>query len=156
MHSVAGFEAWSRLVQQPLIWLGEADPFSNITSMRAMDPTLDELATLINVLRTAFPDANTKFTVAMCRKKAEEQKSDNHGRPYFVRQDLRDLMTFNGKINLKSFGHLLGRHKGRIKDGWYYQPAGTVEGSAAYALVGPPGQPPQAAAQPPAQEEAPF
>jgi hypothetical protein len=148
MHSVAGFEEWSRLVQQPLMWLGEGDPFSNITSMRAMDPTLDELATLLDALRSAFPKANTKFTVAMCRKKAEEQRADNHGRPYFAHQELRDLMTFNGKINLKSFGHLLGRHKGRIKDSCYYEPAGTVQGSAAYILVGP-----EVAEQPPAQEE---
>src|SRR5262249_4042886 len=31
MHSVAGFEAWSRLIQQSLMWLGMADPFGNIT-----------------------------------------------------------------------------------------------------------------------------
>jgi putative DNA primase/helicase len=149
MHSVAGFEDWSSLVQQPLMWLGMADPFGEITSMRAMDPTLEELTNLVNVLRNTFKEGE-KFTVAMCQKKADEQSSDNHGRSYYIRQDLRDLMTFNGKLNTKSFGRLLGRHLERIKDGWYYEPAGRVHGAAAYVLVRVPGQ---GQPQPPAQEE---
>jgi putative DNA primase/helicase len=154
MHSVAGFEDWSSLVQQPLMWLGMADPFGEITSMRAMDPTLEELTNLLNVLRNTFKEGD-KFTVAMCQKEADKQSSDNHGRPYYVRQDLRDLMTFNGKLNARSFGRLLGKHLERIKDGWYYEPAGTVHGAAAYVLVRVPGQG-QGQPQPPAQEEPPM
>src|SRR5262245_37288809 len=88
MHSVAGFEEWSRLVQQPLMWLGMADPFGNITSMRAMDIQTDELQRLHKVLREIFKSGD-KFTVAMCRKKADEQGSDNHGRPYLKHPELR-------------------------------------------------------------------
>jgi hypothetical protein len=109
------------------MWLGMADPFGNITSMREMDPTLDELSNLLNVLRDNFK-AGDIFTVAECHKRAEEWGGPN-------RQALRDLMIVDGKINTKSFGRLLARFLQRVKDGWYYEPAGKVNNSAAYKLV---------------------
>jgi putative DNA primase/helicase len=136
MHRVAGFEKWSQLVQQSLIWLGIADPYGNITRMRAADTTLDELQRLHKVLREIFKPTD-KFTTALCRKKAEEQIPDMHGYKY-RHLELRELMTVNGKFNPEIFGRLLGKHKNRITDGcWYYRPAGTLDGSAAYMLCGP-------------------
>src|SRR5262249_14184687 len=149
MHSVAGFEAWSRLIQQSLMWLGMADPFGNITSMRAMDIQSDELQKLHKALRDIFKSGD-KFTVAMCSRKADEIRTTAYGKPVFSWPELRDLMTVHGKPNERSFGRLLGRHRGRITDGgWYYKPAGILQGSSAYILVGPASQD----AQPPAQEE---
>jgi len=157
MHSVAGFEEWSRLVQQSLMWLGMADPFGNITSMRAMDIQADELQTVHKVLREIFKSGD-KFTVAMCKRKAEEMRTTAYGKSEFMWPELRDLMTVHGKINERSFGRLLGRHRGRITDGgWHYKPAGTLDGSMAYMLVGPPtqdAQPPAQDAQPSVQDEA--
>jgi hypothetical protein len=150
MHSVAGFEAWSRFVQQPLMWLGMADPCGNITSMREMDIQSDELQRLHAALRGILKPSY-KFTVAMCKLKADEMIPNAYGKSEFKHPGLRDLMTFNGKINERLFGRLLGRHQGRITDdGWYYKPAGIVDGSSAYMLVGPTAK----GAQPPAQEEA--
>jgi len=48
---VTGFEQWSRLVQQALIWLDEEDPWGTIEEMRAMDPQEDELQRLHDVLK---------------------------------------------------------------------------------------------------------
>jgi len=150
MHSVAGFEEWSRLVQQALMWLGMADPFGNITSMREMDIQSDELQKLHKVLRAIFKSGE-KFTTAMCSRKADEMLGGgSFVKPTFRWPELRELMTVHGKINEKSFGRLLGRHRGRITaGGWYYKPAGILQGSSAYMLVGPAGKD----AQPPAQEE---
>jgi len=151
MHSVAGFEDWSRLVQQPLLWLGMADPFGNITSMRAMDIQADELQTVHKVLREIFKSGD-KFTVAMCKRKAEDMRTNTFGKTVFNWPELRDLMTVHGKINEKSFGRLLARHRGRITaGGWHYKPAGILQGSMAYLLVGPAGK----GAQPPAQDAQP-
>jgi putative DNA primase/helicase len=149
MHSVAGFEAWARFVQQPLLWLGMADPWGNITSMRAMDIQSDELLGLHKVLREIFKSGD-KFTVAMCKRKAEEMRTSAYGKPEFNWPELRELMTVHGKINEKSFGRLLGRHRGRITDkGWHYKPAGTQHGGMAYMLVGPTAK----STQPPPQGE---
>jgi len=149
MHSVAGFEAWSRLVQQALMWLGMADPFGNITSMREMDIQSDELQKLHKALRDILKSGE-KFTVAMCSRKANEMRTTAYGKPEFSWPELRELMTVNGRINERSFGRLLGRHRGRMTDGgWYYKPAGILDGSMAYVLVGPTSQ----GTQPPAQDD---
>src|SRR5262245_5375449 len=83
-----------------------------------MDPTIEELRQLIDVLKKYFPTPNQFFTVADCERLAQEQDSDSMGRPRFKRQDLRDVMTFHGKVNVKSFGWLLKRHRDRVVDGW--------------------------------------
>jgi putative DNA primase/helicase len=148
MHSVAGFEAWARFVQQPLIWLGMADPCGNITSMREMDIQSDELQKVHKVLRDIFKPGG-KFTTAICSRKADEMRTNLFGKQEFKWPELRELMTVHGKINERSFGRLLARHRGRITDkGWHYQPAGIVDGSMAYMLVSPKGY----VAPPPTQE----
>jgi len=136
MHSVAGFEAWSRLVQQPLMWLGMADPCGNITSMRAMDAQSDELQRLHSVLRMIFKSGDT-FTTAMCSRNAGEMRTTAYGKTEFKWPELRDLMTVNGRLNPEHFGRMLGRHVNRMVGGWCYRPARNVQGSKAYVLVGP-------------------
>jgi len=118
---IAGFEGWSRLVQQPLIWLGEEDPFGGMDELRALDPKLEELQALLEALKKYFK-ADEPFTVADCRKKAEELVDQYSYQRQYVRQDLRDVMTdARGQINDKSFGRKLVRHRDRIHDGWYMQ-----------------------------------
>lgn len=132
---VAGFEDWSRLVQQPLLWLGIADPLGGIESARATDPTLEELRRLISVLRRCFPLGS--FTVGDCERLAEEQEADpvRIGGWRFKNRDLRDLMTFHGKINVVSFGHLLRRHRDRVIDGWCVRVSPGKDANT-YRLVG--------------------
>jgi putative DNA primase/helicase len=124
MNVVAGYEEWSRYVQQPLIWLGMDDPFGNINEMRSVDPTEGELQRLIDVLKKHF--GKGQFTVSDCRELAEG------------RQDLRDLMTFHGSVNVKSFGRLLSRHLERVRGGWQIVTE-SKEGDRVlrYRLIGP-------------------
>src|SRR5262249_33352430 len=114
-----GFETWSRLVQQPLIWLGKQDPFGSIDELKALDPKQDELRALLGVLQKYF-NANQTFTVADCWQKAEETEfSGQSGRWQPKNQDLREVMTDRyGKVDQRSFGHKLMRHRDRICDGW--------------------------------------
>jgi hypothetical protein len=128
MHSVAGFEAWSQFVQQPLMWLGMADPYGNITRMRAADHTLDELRTLLKVLSDVF-NAGDTFTVAKCKTLSNQHLN------------LRELMNFKGQLDTKAFGRLLGRYQGRTRDGWSYQATDTLsDGYIVYKLEGPSGE----------------
>lgn len=119
---VAGFEAWSRLVQQPLIWLGEADPFGSMEELKALDPKQDELHELLGVLKKYF-EADEQFAVADCWQKAEEKEQERHSfRWYYKNQDLRKAMTDNyGKVDQRSFGQKLMRHRDRMCNGWCIQ-----------------------------------
>ena len=38
MTPLAGFDAWSRMVREPLLWLGEGDPVVSMEKARASDP----------------------------------------------------------------------------------------------------------------------
>jgi hypothetical protein len=135
MHAVAGFEGWSRWVQQPLLWPGMEDPFGGKEAMRAMDPTLAELQRVISVLRKYQGDLAGRFNVADCARLAEEQESDSMGRSRYKRQDLRDLMTSHGKINNLIFGHLLRTHRDRFCDGWCIKFAGSTAAGVSYELA---------------------
>lgn len=120
VHNVAGYETWSRLVQQPLVWLGMADPLGDMSTMRAVDTTAQTLTRLIEVLKKHFA-AGQQFTVADCLRLAEEQETDARGRERYKRPDLRDIMIFHNKVDGKEFGSVLRRHRGRINDGWRVQ-----------------------------------
>src|SRR5262249_49880227 len=83
MHAVAGYEEWSRMVQQPLMWLGMDDPFGGMGSTRAMDPTMEELQRLLDVLKKYRDALAGRFTVAGCERLAEEKIPDVRGIPQF-------------------------------------------------------------------------
>ena len=37
---LVGFDGWSKVVREPLIWLGEQDPVSSMEAARAADPSV--------------------------------------------------------------------------------------------------------------------
>jgi putative DNA primase/helicase len=117
IKTVTGYEDWSKRVQQPLTWLGEADPMGGVEKLRAMDPHREELRRLIDALKKSRTALGDSFTVSDCTKLTEQMTTNSFGRTVFDHPELRDLMTLRGKVNGRYFGHLLGRHVGRIIDG---------------------------------------
>src|SRR5262249_8844318 len=129
------------------MWLGESDPLGSMGDMRALDPTLEELQRIHDVLRKYFTET---FTVADCSRLAEERDGWQ-----YRREDLRQLMTFRDKINLKSFGRMLARHRDRIgRDGWCLKSMPSTTASNAYQMVAPAAAP--VAAAPTTDVEIPF
>lgn len=97
---VAGFEQWSTIVQQPLIWLGLEDPMKGMEDMRGMDPRQEWLVRLLITLYKTFE--NNPFTVADC---ADRARNGN--------QDMKELMTDGKDINTRSFGRELKRSRNK-------------------------------------------
>jgi len=116
---VAGFEAWSCLIQQPLIWLGKQDPYGSMDALKALDPKQEELQALMDALKKHF-NADAIFTVADCYQKAEETEFSGQSiRWQYKNQALREVMTSqHGKVDQRSFGQKLMRHRDRICNGW--------------------------------------
>jgi putative DNA primase/helicase len=101
---VAGFEAWSRLIQQSLIWLGETDPHSGMDELKALDPVQGELQTLMDLLSEYFAD-DEEFTIAAFKQEYDQRYHQTTLGPY-------------GKfINSKAIGRLFLKHRGRIFKG---------------------------------------
>jgi putative DNA primase/helicase len=116
MERVTTFELWSKWVQQPLMWLGESDPFGGKEDMRAADPHGGERDKVLSILSKLFKH-NDEFMVADCREKAEEvSHTDQQRGVVYLNQELRDLMTVKGKIDNREFGKMLDRHRDRRDD----------------------------------------
>ena len=49
-----GFERWSRLVREPLIWLGCADPLDTREAIRAKNPDLEHLTAIVTAWWEAY------------------------------------------------------------------------------------------------------
>jgi hypothetical protein len=135
-NSVAGFEQWSRLVQQALIWLGMDDPLGAMEEMQTMDPQEEKLKQLMAALHECKFDDN-KFTVAKCNDKINEPTGERgpFGQPIYKHTALRELMSSEGKINLRSFGQWLMQMRDKICDGWQIRVSGTKGPARIYHLV---------------------
>ena len=72
---------------------------------------------LLDTLRRYIAPGH-RFTVAGCERLATEKEPGPTGWAQYKRQELRDLMSVNGKINARVFGHLLRNYRDRILNGW--------------------------------------
>jgi putative DNA primase/helicase len=108
--AVAGFEGWSGKVQQPLVWLGCADPRKSQDSARDMDPDRASLRQRIGALVGAF-GAN-EFTAADIAQVATEGNDRIPPQP-----NLREAYNNrDGKISAKSVGWQMKRDIDRVVD----------------------------------------
>ena len=51
---LGSFEEWSRMVREPLVWLGEADPVAVLEDVRRSDPRLGRLKQMMSAWETVF------------------------------------------------------------------------------------------------------
>jgi len=143
MKRDAGFDQWSELVQQPLIWLGMADPLGAMEAMRAMDPEQEDLQRLYDALQACLTTEQERrhFTVAMCTDKANDTVGRGEfGPPKYKYPALRELMIVKGQINTRHFGRVLAGARDKIRDGWcikVVETPGVRTAANAYCLIGP-------------------
>ena len=69
---VAGFEEWSRLVQQPLMWLGMPDPLGNRETMRGLDDKGTGAGSALGCVEEYHVELGNGFTVAELARLANE------------------------------------------------------------------------------------
>lgn len=120
---LGSYEEWCRVVREPLVWLGEADPVKTIDSAREEDPELLMLTAVLVGLRKAL--GNEKMTAGGIKDVAEEREEASSGidlgrRPYLhpeLHQALVDAAGIRGTIDTRRLGCYLKRHKGRIVKG---------------------------------------
>ncbi|WP_409187617.1 hypothetical protein [Bradyrhizobium sp. RDM4] len=112
---LAGFSGWSRVVREPLIWLGLPDPVQSMESARSLDPERGELRQRIAALTGAF-GIEKEFTAAeVCRKAIET----SHGGSALAHPGLLEAFsrTDGRPLTAKSIGHQLMKHAGRVSAG---------------------------------------
>jgi hypothetical protein len=102
--AINGFELWSDLCRQPLLWLGYPDPASNLFNALKSDPAKDELARVMAAWDDAFGASPTSVKQAI--KKSE---SDN-----VLRDTLLEVAEGRpNEIDRKKLGYYLKKSLGR-------------------------------------------
>ena len=132
MNAVSGFEDWSLMVQQPLMWLDMKDPLGAMEEARAQDPEREKLQQLLDVLKKYRNNLGEHFNAADCERLAEEQQMGAYQRPEYKRTDLRELMTNRGRVDTTYFGRLLSKQVGKWYSGFRYVRGSQVGGRATY------------------------
>lgn len=108
--SMAGYEDWSDLCRQPLLWLGLADATESVFAAMAEDPDRETLDRLLRGWQAAFGR-----TAAMVRDAVRVSVVDDENAE--LREVLHDIADERGDINRRRLGWWIKRHAGRIVDG---------------------------------------
>jgi hypothetical protein len=121
---LASYEDWCRMVREPLVWLGAADPVKTIDVARDEDPELVLLVAVMGELRKLLGD--DLMTVGDIKDSANEREMSNdnyhgYGAPRYSRPELRQVLIdaagTRGEIDGRRLGGFLTRFRGRIVGG---------------------------------------
>ncbi len=127
VKNINGLEQWSRFVQQPLVWLGEADPVKSQADARKRDPDRGALRTRILAVVNHF-QGEKRFTAKDVHDKASKFFN---GEP--VNRDLFDAFSRHdgkGLMDAPSIGTQLSKDEGRVINNFSIHVASDVKGEA--------------------------
>lgn len=117
------FEEWSRLVREPLVWLGLPDPVDSLRVLEASDPERTQLASMLQAVRDAYGVGQFKVATLLLASKAKQQSRLDGGAVLSDEQAgalleaLQSVCERNGELNAKALGRWLLRVQGRIEGG---------------------------------------
>jgi hypothetical protein len=119
---LGGFEGWSQLVRNALLWLGEEDPVQTIETARAEDPERQRLEAVITQWHAVLEDRSvTTRRVIEEACAATTQKGTVPGDPdrlLFIHPDFRnallDVAGESGRVSARRLGTWLGANKRKV------------------------------------------
>jgi hypothetical protein len=119
---LGGFEGWSALVRDTLLWLGEADPVDTIEGARNEDPDQQKLAAVVTRWWEVL--GNRSITVRLVIEEAcgfsldPTPSNPNHiayWHPEF-RNALLDVANERGRVSAERLGRWIARNKHKVVD----------------------------------------
>lgn len=114
---LAGFHEWNKMVREPLMWAGLADPCESMVVFRVDDPELDLLSRLIGFWKDSF--GALPLTIREATTKVEIEK--NMYEAYAGLLEVFQEVSRNEKINNNKIGCWFKRVEGRVVDGMSLQ-----------------------------------
>ena len=107
--SLAGYDEWSNLCRQPLLWLGCDDPVKSVFDAMADDPDRETLEQLLRAWQACFGKKPT-----MVRDAIKFTLSDFSDARDELCEVLKDIAGEREGINRRSLGRWIKRNSGRI------------------------------------------
>ena len=105
------FTDWDRLVRNPLLWLGAADPLDTQAEIRASDPVREALVALLHAWQEVFRNESASVAQAVEAAIAPGMSS----RPQLLDALIAIAGERNGEINARRLGRYLKRNVRRIE-----------------------------------------
>ena len=127
--ALAGYQAWSELCRQPLLWLGLPDPAEAVFEAMADDPDRDTLGRLLTAWETCFGRKPT-----MVREAVNYEKEDISSNDSELSEVLHDIAGERNGINRRVLGRWIKRHSGRIVNGLRFVRAGGSRSAEAWQV----------------------
>ena len=125
-----GYDDWSALVRQPLLWLGVADPVANVVEQLAADPNREELGRLLTAWRKTFGSSAAHVADAV-----EKTLPGTYGSSTELFEVCMELAEERGQINRRRLGKWIARHAGRIVDGLRFEKGSSKSYSQKWRVV---------------------
>lgn len=126
LRPFGSFDQWSRMVREPLVWMGLPDPVESIRTLEAIDPEREGLRVMLSAVSAAVGRREFKsadLIVAAQRSKRQADLADAGG-PSINQEDeqrLHEALTSvcerNGEFNAKMLGRWLLKMHGRYEGG---------------------------------------
>jgi hypothetical protein len=117
---LGGFEEYTRMVRDPLLWLGQADPCLTIEATRKADPTLQKLEAVITQWHDVLGNRSltTREVVEeACRAASDLMPSNPNRIIYFhpeFRNALLDVANEGGRVSVDRLGYWLRDNKHKV------------------------------------------
>ena len=110
--ALAGYDEWSDLCSQPLLWLGCDDPIKSVFEAMADDPDRETLGQLLRAWQACFGKRPT-----MVREAVKQAYSDITPINDELQEILKDIAGERDGINRRVLGRWIKRNSGRIVSG---------------------------------------
>lgn len=136
------FELWSRLVREPLMWLGLPDPVDAMRVLEAADPEREQLRSMLEAVHGAFEHNEFRAADLIQAAKAKNQASIDGRAPLTDQQQealseaLRASCERNGELSVKALGKWLLRFAGRIDGGMRFMKGRQTKVGALWRVQG--------------------
>lgn len=130
---MGSFEQWSRMIREPLIWLGMPDPVETTDEANETEPETQTLVAVLNAWRSVYGNApkTAPEIVADATEGVRDRGTEILAHPE-LRQALESALGGPREIGARGLGNYLRRWKGVIAGGKRVRAVGT--GHAGYTL----------------------
>lgn len=131
LTALGSYGEWSKLVRSPLVWLGLPDPATALFGTMETDPDREILGRLlINVYQYS---GNKPVSIREIVNRVENNIQS--GQDSELSEVVREISEQYGKINSRTLGRWIARHKDRIVNGYYFSRSTKSGGSERWQVI---------------------
>ena len=116
---LAGFDGWSRLVREPLVWAGVVDPVKSVDIASQLDPDRQELEAMVMAVSGLIGQRDFDVASLVHEARVDTAMDDSEVKRCraVAREAIEEVAMRSGTISNRALGKWLARVEGRIAIG---------------------------------------